>query len=74
MKQTTDIIENEEKVLDRNGKELSVGCKVRWYDPEEEYRDLDRIYEVYDITEDIIYILDKFSEVEVLPQEVEIID
>ena len=37
---------------DRNGKKILVGNKVKWYDPQEEYRDVNRVWEVshiYDI-------------------------
>jgi hypothetical protein len=58
---------------DREGKEIFVGSWVKWYDPEEEHRDLNRIYDVYDIVgedEDLIVLIgDEFSEAEVLPNE-----
>ena len=31
---------------DRNGKKIAIGDKVKWYDPEEEARDLKSIWEV----------------------------
>ena len=64
-------------VTDRNGNRITIGCEVKWYDPQEEYRDLSRTYVVYDIKGDdddaFIYIADDFGESEVLPQELEII-
>jgi hypothetical protein len=32
--------------VDRKGKPITKGCKVKWYDPEEKARDLSRILEV----------------------------
>ena len=64
---------DEEEFLDRNGKQIYVGSKVIWYDPEEEARDLSRVYNVDDIGSDIVYISDEFSEAEVLPQELEVV-
>ena len=63
---------------DKNGNEIKIGSKVRWYDPEEECRDLSRIYEVYDIDEEnteddaIIDIFDDYSEVQVFADELEV--
>lgn len=62
-----------EEYVDRNGRQIIVGSKVIWYDPEEEARDLSRVYDVDDIGSDMVYISDEFSEAEVLPQELEVV-
>ena len=54
---------------DIDGKEIRVGAKVKWYDPDEEARDLDRIYTVWKIEGDIVYFSDEFSEAEAEPDE-----
>jgi len=59
------------KVLDRNGKLITIGAPVIWYDPDESARDLERIYFVDDFSDEIVYISDDFSEAEVLPDELE---
>lgn len=41
---------------DRNGKQIKVGSKVVWYDPEKEARDLKRIWTVVEMNGDIILI------------------
>ena len=74
MKKLTFNEEPEEKVLDRNGKEIEIGSHVIWYDPEIEARDLDRVWTVDDYTDDIVQISDEYSEAEVYPSEVEIVD
>lgn len=60
-------------VTDRNGKEINVGDSVRWYDPDESARDLSRVYEVWDVRGEIVMIGDSFSEAEVFPHELEVI-
>lgn len=62
------------KVLDRNGKEIEIGSHVIWYDPEIDARDLDRVWTVDDYTDDIVQISDEYSEAEVYPSEIEIVD
>lgn len=63
-----------EAVKDRFNRSISIGDKVRWYDPQIEYRDLKRIYEVTDIQSDeMIWISDDYSDVEVNACELEII-
>ena len=62
-----------EPVKDRKGRVLKEGDSVIWYDPEEEYRDLDRVYKVYEISDSCILIADDNSEVEVFPEELQII-
>ena len=60
---------------DRNGNILRNGQKVKWYDPDESARDLKRIYTIYEEpTEDMVKIADDFSEAEVLPEELEIVE
>lgn len=62
------------KVKDRKGKVLKKGQKVKWHDPEEEARDLSRVYVVDKIhNEDVVLISDKCSVAEVMPHELEII-
>lgn len=74
MKKLTFNEEPQEKVLDRNGKEIEIGSHVIWYDPEIEARDLNRVWTVDDYTEDIVQISDEYSEAEVYPSEIEIVD
>lgn len=60
---------------DKNGNPIEVGTKVRWYDPDESARDLKRIYTIYEEpTEDMVKIADDFSEAEVYPEELEIVE
>ena len=56
-------------VRDRLGKELNVGDKVIWVDPDPEGRDLSRTWEIYDLTDEIAYISDEYGEAEVPPAE-----
>lgn len=65
--------DDEEEFLDRNGRQIIVGSKVIWYDPQEEYRDLTRVYDVDDLEGDTVYISDEYSEAEVFPQELEVV-
>ena len=53
MKKLTFNEEPQEKVLDRNGKEIEIGSHVIWYDPEIEARDLSVIWTVDDIRGDL---------------------
>ena len=69
----TKIYFETEAVKDRKGRVLKEGDSVKWYDPEEEYRDLNRIYKVYEISDSCILIADDNSEVEVFPEELQII-
>ena len=58
------------EVYDKLDNKLSVGDRVIWVDPDPEGRDLNRIYEINDISsEEIVWINDEFSEAEVPPQE-----
>ena len=59
-------------VNDVNGKPIKKGAKVIWYDPEEEARDLTRMWVVDKVSEDVIMISDEYGEAEVLPNEIEI--
>lgn len=61
------------KVKDINGKTIKKGCQVIWHDPETDAQDLSRVWEVYDVSEDIVYIADDYSEAEVLPNEIEVV-
>jgi hypothetical protein len=62
-------MEQENLKLDINGEELHIGDKVVWHDPDEEYRDLTRVYEIFDIQGDIISISDEYGESEVYSSE-----
>ena len=61
-------------VKDRKGKKISIGANVKWYDPEEEARDLTRVWQVDDVSEEIVNISDDYSEAEVLPSELEVVE
>lgn len=63
-----DEFENEEFV-DKDGQPIQKGSKVIWFDPERSARDLKRIWTVYDMGGDIVYIADDYGEAEVFPQE-----
>ena len=58
-----------ERVFDKNNVEIKVGDNVIWYDPEIEARDLERVWVVDRITDEIVYISDDFSESEVFANE-----
>ena len=63
------------KVKGRFSHIISIGDKVHWYDPQIEYRDLERIYEVTEIQSDeMVWISDDCSEVEVNAYELEVIN
>jgi hypothetical protein len=59
---------------DINNKRIKVGSHVIWYDPEVECRDLTRVYEVFDISDDMVCIADDYSEAEVYASELEVVD
>ncbi len=59
---------------DRNGNEIEVGSKVVWFDPDESARNTERVWKVYEVNEEMVCIADDFSEAEVLPNELEVID
>lgn len=61
------------EIKDRKGQKLCIGAKVIWYDPEEEARDLSRVWSVDSISDELINISDEYSEAEVLPNEIEVI-
>ncbi len=61
-------------VTDKNGKKISVGVNVKWYDPQEEFRDLTRVWQVDNVSEEIVNISDEYSEAEVLPSELEVVE
>ena len=58
-----------EKTFDRNNVEIKVGDKVIWYDPAIDARDLNRVWIIDKITDEIVYISDDFSESEVFANE-----
>ena len=58
-----------EKTFDRNNVETKVGDKVIWYDPAIDARDLSRVWIIDKITDEIVYISDDFSELEVFANE-----
>ena len=59
---------------DRNGDEIKVGDYVKWYDTEDSARDLSRTYLVWNIRDEIVLITDEYSEAEVFPCELELVD
>lgn len=70
--------DEEEEYVDRNGRQIVVGSKVIWYDPEEEARDLKNVWTVWKMTGDIVYINIEqngqyVGEAEVFPQELEVV-
>ena len=67
-----DEFENEEFV-DKDGQSIQKGSKVIWFDPERSARDLKRIWTVYDMGGDIVYIADDYGEAEVFPQELKVV-
>lgn len=67
-----DEFENEEFV-DKDGQPIQKGSKVIWFDPERSARDLKRIWKVYDMGGDIVYIADDYGEAEVFPQELKVV-
>lgn len=58
-----------EKAFDKNNIEIKVGDKVIWYDPAVDARDLNRVWVIDRITEEIVFISDNFSEAEVFANE-----
>lgn len=71
-----DVIYKEDP-LDRNGKPIEPFSKVRWYDPDIENRDIERVWKIHKITDEIIYLFtyDKgYSELEAPPSELEVIE
>ena len=58
-----------EKTFDRNNVEIKVGDKVIWYDPAIDAMDLSRAWIFDKITDEIVYISDDFSELEVFANE-----
>jgi len=64
---------NDELFVDVNGKTINKGDRVVWYDPELRARDLSRVWDVYDMGGDIVYIADEHGEAEVYANELEVI-
>ena len=58
-----------EKTFDRNNVEIKVGDKVIWYDPAIDAMDLSSAWIFDKITDEIVYISDDFSELEVFANE-----
>ena len=58
---------------DCNNVEINIGDTVIWFDPDLQFKDVTRFYDVIKIDEDIITISDKYTELEVFPYEIEII-
>lgn len=67
-----DEFENEEFV-DKDGQPIQKGSNVIWFDPERSARDLKRMWTVYDMGGDIVYIADDYGEAEVFPQELKVV-
>lgn len=61
-------------IKDRKGNRIHLGSKVLWYDPEEDARDLSRVWTVDELDEEIVFISDDFSEAEVYPNELEVVE
>lgn len=63
---------------DRNGKEIHVNDKVRWYSSDEQTCDLKRIYTISDVSDwnkdTRVRICDEYSEVEAFGFEIELVD
>lgn len=58
---------------DCNGKEIHINDTVIWFDPDLQFRDVTRFYNVDKINGDIVTISDRYSEIEVFSNEIEII-
>lgn len=62
-------------ITDIYGRELYIGGNVLWHDPDEEHRDLTRIWHVDSISADeddaVVLISDECSQAEVFPHELE---
>lgn len=73
--------EDEDKVYDlfkivqtdRKGNEINVGDNVHWFDPDRANADDERVWEVWEVRGEIILIGDSYSEAEVYPNELEVI-
>lgn len=64
---------NKYQALDMCGRLVRIGDKAVWYDPDRSARDTERIWEVYDIRGEIVYLADDYGEAEVYPHEIRII-
>lgn len=73
LRETRDFEEFDDEFVDKNGNPIQKGSKVIWYDPEKSARDLKRVWTVYDMGGDIVYIADDYSEAEVYPNELKVI-
>jgi hypothetical protein len=62
------------EVVDKEGNPLHIGDAVVWHDPEEVARDLERVYHIDKIHPEAIIISDAYSEAEVLPEELLVIN
>ena len=69
-----DYFEIPKRPLDMKGRFLHGGDKVIWYDPDVKHRDLQRVWTVDSISEELITIFDEFSEAEVFPNELKIVE
>lgn len=58
---------------DCNNREIHLNDTVIWFDPDLQFRDVTRFYNVDKIDEDLITISDKYTELEVFPHEIEVI-
>ena len=58
---------------DCNNKEIHLNDTVIWFDPDLQFKDITRFYNIIRINEGIITISDKYTELEVFPHEIEII-
>ena len=62
------------RLTDINGRTIKINDKVIWDDPEASARDLDRVWNVYDIAGEIVCIADDYGEAEVFPEELEVVE
>jgi hypothetical protein len=75
------LLEEGLMVADKNGHQIYVGCNVKWndpalneYNPQEREEMANRTFRVYRLKGDIVCISNETIEVEVLPEELEVID
>ena len=75
------LLEDGLMVADKNGHQIYVGCNVKWNDPAlNEYNPQDRqdvanrLFRVYRLKGDLVCIANETTEVEVIPNELEVID
>ena len=60
-------------LISKDGERITIGAKVRWYNPEVECRDLEKTYTVDKLCGEMVLISNEFSKAEVSPSELEIV-